>query len=563
MNVRLALSSIGIVVVSWGAASAQETTERVSVDSSGGEGNGDSGIYAFGSPNFMGIALSADGNVVAFGSDASNLVSGDTNQRRDAFVHDRSTGVTELVSVDSSGAIGNGNSSFPALSADGMVVAFWSDASNLVATDTNGASDVFVHDRTTGVTERVSVDSTGAQGNGSSYDAAISADGQIVAFSSSASNLVAGDTNGTTDVFVHDRSTGITELISVSSSGLQVKKPCTLDAISADGRFVVFDSLASALVPGDTNLVNDVFVHDRTTGTTERVSVDSSGVQGDRDSYGGSISDDGQIVAFQSSANNFAPNFSRAENGAFVHDRSTGITELISVRTDGVRFNWDSALPVLSGDGQIAAFFSNASNAGPSTTFEVYVRDRARGRTDLVSLDSAGDVPNSSSWAEALSNDGQIVAFGSQASNLVAGDTNGFDDVFVHERCAVDAFWSSYGQGYPGTNGVPSFVARSNPVRGASLTLDVGSSSGTYAFGLLLVGYQRADLPSSWGGDLLVAPALSLALGLAPTGVSVTGTLPDDDRLCGVVVDLQVLQADPGATKGVSFTPGLELVVGQ
>src|SRR5206468_8005529 len=142
-------------------------------------------------------APSADGRLVAFHSDATNLVAGDTNGATDVFVHDRQTGTTERVSVPSGGTEGNGFSAGPALSADGRFVAFHNTATNLVAGDTNGKTDVFVHDRQTGTTERVSVASDGTQGNGPSSGAALSADGGLVAFHGTATNLVAGDTSGT------------------------------------------------------------------------------------------------------------------------------------------------------------------------------------------------------------------------------------------------------------------------------------------------------------------------------------------------------------------------------
>src|SRR6058998_1751352 len=233
------------------------TTERVSVDSAGNQGNGDS----------TDVALSADGRFVAFTSVAPDLVTGDTNGAMDVFVHDRQTGTAERVSVDSAGNQANGDSTDVALSADGRFVAFTSAAPDLVAGDTNGAADVFVHDRQTGTTERVSVDSAGTQANGSSFGRALSADGRFVAFISVAPDLVAGDTNGVADVFVHDRQTGTTERVSVDSAGNQANGDSTDVALRADGRFVAFTSAAPDLVAGDTNGAADVFVHDR--GTTD------------------------------------------------------------------------------------------------------------------------------------------------------------------------------------------------------------------------------------------------------------------------------------------------------
>src|SRR5947207_7980736 len=272
---RRVLSSVALVLLTalWGRSAGAQTTERVSVVSGGTEGNNAS----------LGSALSADGRFVAFDSSATDLVAADTNGVSDVFVHDRQTGTTERVSVASDGAQGNGSSGLvtfafpPALSADGRFVAFVSFATNLVASDTNGATDVFVHDRQTGTTERVSVASDGTEGNAASAGATLSADGRFVAFHSAATDLVAGDTNGTTDVFVHDRQTGITERVSVASDGTEGNKASSYPALSADGRFVAFDSDATNLVAGDTNGTTDVFVHDRQTGTTERVSVPSGG----------------------------------------------------------------------------------------------------------------------------------------------------------------------------------------------------------------------------------------------------------------------------------------------
>ena len=185
---------------------------------------------------------------------------GDTNGFVDVFVHDRQTGATERVSMDSAGSQGDGVSAWPSISADGRFVAFNSDATNLVPGDTNGRTDVFVHDRQTGTTERVSADSAGV-GGGSG--AALSADGRFVAFASDAANLVPGDTNGYPDVFVRDRQTGTIERVSMDSFARQGNNHSFDRAISADGRFVAFASYATNLVAGDTNRVVDVFVHDR------------------------------------------------------------------------------------------------------------------------------------------------------------------------------------------------------------------------------------------------------------------------------------------------------------
>ncbi len=278
------------------------TTERISVNSNGEQGNSVSGVSS----------ISVDGRFVAFNSYASNLVADDTNGAStscggcvDVFVRDRQTGTTERVSVDSSGTEGNANSLNPSISADGRYVAFSSSASNLVVGDTNERDDVFVHDRQTGTTERVSVDSSGGQGSSHSVRPSITPDGRFVAFDSLASNLVTGDTNNADDVFVHDRQTGTTDRISIDSNGAQgnslsFQAQVTPDSISADGRLVVFYSYADNLVAGDIEGFGDIFVHDRQTGVTERVSVDSSGTPADADSADPSLSLDGRFVAFNS-----------------------------------------------------------------------------------------------------------------------------------------------------------------------------------------------------------------------------------------------------------------------
>jgi Tol biopolymer transport system component len=233
------------------------TTERVSVDSAGGQGNS----FSANEP-----AISADGRFIAFEAGATNLVVDDTNGARDIFVHDRQTGITERVSVDSAGNEGNNDSGGGAITADGRYVAFGSGASNLIPDDTNDASDIFVHDRQTGITERVSVDSAGSEANagsgGGSRSTAISADGRFIAFESGATNLISDDTNSASDIFVHDRQTGITERVSVDSAGNEGNHDSEWFDISADGRFVAFQSYASNLVPDDTNGNYDIFVHD-------------------------------------------------------------------------------------------------------------------------------------------------------------------------------------------------------------------------------------------------------------------------------------------------------------
>ena len=216
---------------------------------------------------------SADGSVVAFVSDAPTLVAGDTNGVADVFVRDMAAQTTARVSLRSAGGESAGASSEPAVSGDGRVVAFVSSASDLVAGDGNGVADVFVRDRVAGTTERVSLPSTGGESTGASSEPAVSGDGRFVAFVSSAADLVAGDSNGLADVFVRDRVAGTTTRVSVTAGAAQVAGASTAPSITASGDWVAFESTASTLVSGDSNGVADVFVARRTGGTVRRASA--------------------------------------------------------------------------------------------------------------------------------------------------------------------------------------------------------------------------------------------------------------------------------------------------
>ena len=402
-------------------------TFRVNVDASGAEADAES--------NAGRIAISEDGRFVAFDSAADNLVAGDTNGVIDVFVHDRMTGATERMSVDSAGVEGNDQSFFPAISSDGRVVSFHSKATNLVAGDTNGKEEVFVHDRVSGVTERINVDSAGVQGNGGAYKTALNADGNVVSFYSYSRNLVANDVNAMPDVFVRDRAAGKTELISVDSNGAQSDGPSFKSAVSADGRFVAFDSFATNLVPGDTNTWSDVFVRDRQAGTTERVSVRTSGKQANGGSNRASISADGRFVAFTSFASNLVTTDTNGTWDVFVRDRQAGTTELVSVDSAGVQGDLQSIKPTISSDGRYVAFSSDATNLVPGDVNglqDVFVHDRLTGTTKRVSVDSSGGEANAACDKAMISGDGRFVALGTDADNLVANDTNGVSDVFVH-----------------------------------------------------------------------------------------------------------------------------------
>ena len=410
-------------------------TERVSVASDGTQANANSGSSS----------NSQDGRYVAFVSYASNLVSGDTNEWDDIFVYDRQADITTRVSVASDGTQGNDWSYTPSISADGRYVAFQSASTNLVSDDSNGFFDIFVHDRQTGTTTLVSVASDGSLGNNASNSTSISADGRYVAFLSGATNLVSEDTNlGHEDVFVHDRQTGQTSLVSRASDGTQGIYGSSSPSISADGRFVAFSSFAYNLVSEDTNNMYDIFVHDRQTGATTRVSVASDGTQGDDDSIGAYISADGRYVAFSSEASNLVDGDTNSKKDTFVHDLQTGATTRVSVASDGAQGNMDSGSASISADGRFVAFNSLAYNlisGDTNSDYDVFVHDRQTGATTVASVASDGTQGYGFSSRPSISADGRYVAFESNASNLVSGDTQGHYDIFVRDRLGVIKPW--------------------------------------------------------------------------------------------------------------------------
>lgn len=364
--------------------------ELISVDNSGVPGDGYS-YYP---------SVSADGRFVAFRSSSKNFVPNPPSYyMSNIFVRDRTAGTTELVSVNSSGIRANGFSMSPDLSAGGRYVAFYSSATNLVpGGDANGSrNDIFVHDRETGETELVSVNSSGVQGNGVSSNPVISADGRFVVFHSQATNLVpGGDANGPYfDVFVRDRINGTTEVVSVDSAGVQANNSSFAASISLDGRFVTFTSRASNLHPGtDVNgTAYDAYVHDRLTGITELVAVNNYGEQGDGYSYPGAVSADGRYVAFFSPSTNLIPggdvNGTRID--AFLRDRVTGTTELISVNNAGEQSNgWSrTGNRAMSSDARFVAFSSSGTNLIPGgdanyTMDDIFVRDRGSSNSPPV-----------------------------------------------------------------------------------------------------------------------------------------------------------------------------------
>ncbi len=456
-------------------------TQRASVDAGGAQSDAGSAYPV----------LSTDGRWLAFESQASNLVPGDTNLSSDVFVRDNWTGSIERVSVSSSGVQGNGASTFAGISADGRYVTFQSLATNLVSGDTNGWQDVFVHDRVSGLTERVDISSAGTQANKISYAGNVSADGRYVAFLSLASNLVTPDFTSTLDCFLRDRVAGTTLRVSSAWSGGPGNLHSYSPLVSADGRFVVFHSAASNIVATDGNGTVDVFVYDVQAGTNELVSRTTAGLQGDFASSFGSLSGDGRYVAFHSIATNLVAGDTNLLQDVYVRDRLAGTTERVSQGLGGAQPDADCAWAVISDDGSWITFESAATNlvaADGNGVVDVFLAERASGAIERASVAANGAQSDAASQGSSVSLDGRWVAFGSSATNLVAGDTNLVDDVFLRDRRA-SGFTSSCDPGVAGVLACPC----ANPPAGAGRGCDNSSATGGAVLAASGAAYLSSD----------------------------------------------------------------------
>lgn len=394
--------------------------------------------------------VSGNGRFVAFWSDSNILVPGDANNAPDIFVRDRQTNQLKIASVASGGTTQANALSFAEIdiSTGGNLVVFASDASNLVANDTNGVTDVFIYDVGVNQTARVSLANGGVQANGRSYRPVISGNGLLVAFRSEATNLVPNDNNNQADIFIYDRVVNQIAQVNLSSGGAQSNSEDSTSgiAINEDGKFVAFESRGSNLVTGDTNGAADIFVRDRATGKTIRVSVSSNGGQGNGASTLPSISANGRYVAFMSSASNLVADDSNNASDVFIHDRDTdndGIfdeegqtsTVRVSVSSDGAQANGSSTAPSISGDGRYITFWSAATNLVNNDTNgvgDIFLHDTKLGITTRVSVGRNGEQANGfSAFFSSISNDARFVAFESLATNIVPNDTNGAGDIFL------------------------------------------------------------------------------------------------------------------------------------
>lgn len=544
-------------------------------------------------PSSLGQMLSADGRFIVFSWGA---VDESTLTLPNVFVHDRQTGATTLVSADANGVPIGG--ALPWISPDGTYVTFTSLSSALPGGHPDGDLDVYLKNRMTGDVERVSVSTSGEAGNGGSALATLSADGRYVVFTSPSTNLDPGDTEDDEDIFVRDRLARTTTLVSVTSAGVKADSGGWLPTISADGRFVSFNSEATNLVPNDTNGEIDLFLRDLQTNQTTRVSVGTGGVQSNRGSRGdgGTLSPDGRFIAFGSSGSNLVAGDTNGFSDVFVHDRQTGQTTRVSLSSTGVQGNGDSSGPILSADGRYVSFHSEASNLVPGDTNslpDLFVHDRVTGQTVRVNVASDGTQANGFFVGDedgccgysGISADGRAILATTGASNLVPGDTNGLDDVFVIGPVTVGPTTVDVpGPGGTGTvnvlfdySGTPwtattatSWITINGPAGGTAngtVTFTAAPNSGAVArTGTLVVALKTVTVtqpavttpqpPTGLFASSIVGNTLTLrftppAVGPAPTGFIVEGGVNPGETLAsiptGSTAPLFTIEAPDGA----------------
>ncbi len=503
-----------------------------------------------------GPAISGDGRFVAFVSRDGTLVPGDTNGVDDVFVLDRDTATLVRASVTTAGVEGDGASSHPRLSANGRYVAFESAATNLAASDANGPlSDVFVKDLVTGALEHVSVDSAGNGGNDLSVSPEISADGSTVVFFGYATNFGAVDTNGLTDTFVHDRTTQSTACLSVGATGQAIAGRTA--SVSGDGRHVVFETTEQVLGLPATGPILVVRL-DRQTGALTALNVQGGQVRHAEDPR---ISADGGTAVFGTTFG-FDPADTDGHRDPYAVDLATGAVQLLTLPTTsqfvGVHHHG------VSGDGRFVVV-STAEALQPADTNDlrdVYVVDRLTGGVERITVALQGGLADADSIGGPISADGRFVPFQSRATNLVPGDTNATDDVFLRDRVPA-ASVLAYGTGLGGTNGVvPAFGLLGLPVLGTAPALVVGNPSGVGTIVFVVLGTQAIAVPTPVVGTLLASPDVVATMPIGATGLVLPVAIPNVIDLAGVQLHLQALVLDAGAPAGVAFTRGLAARIG-
>ena len=413
---------------SGGGGSNFRTNEQaniLSVDSDSNLGNGHSRF----------AVQSDNGRFVAFSSAATNLVVGDTNGEYDVFVRDRANDTTTRVSVSSAAAEAvGGDSENPSINDDGNLIVFESEATNLVAGDTNSDKDIFMHNTDTGTSIRISTTTTGLETTDDSRNAKISGDGEWIVFETDAS-LQPSDTNNVSDIYLYEIDTGTISRISENTNGTQSNGVSRNPSLSVDGRYIVFESAATTLISGDTNGVYDIFLYDRTLDTLERVNLTIGNTQSTGASYKPSVSDDGNRVLFESDATDLigAFNDTNSSRDIFVRLRNIPSTARVSVNSAGVQSNGDSTNASISRDGANALFQSLATTLVDDDTngvSDVFLRGIDAASTQRLSLNRSSLEGNGASYNVNLCATTRYATFHTEATNMdTFTDDNGVDDI--------------------------------------------------------------------------------------------------------------------------------------
>jgi len=558
-----------------GTARAQASIEFVDVAADGSLGN--QGGYVDAGP-----VVSLDGRYVVFTSVSSNLSPLADGSAQQVYVRDRVAGTTTLLSVNADGVAGDSHSYAPVITPSGRFVAFWSDAENLVPGGGNDAYDVFLVDRDpdgnglfdegNDALELVSVALDGGAANSSSDRPSVSDDGSRVAFGSWASDLVENDKNGHYDIFVRDRTLNKTTLISVADDGTQGNQdsfsPCR---ISGDGSTVAFGSDARNLVATSISW-RSCFVRLIGDAKTELVSVNDAGTPANDISHDPSISSDGRLVAFVSQGSNLDAADTVGAPDVFVRDRSAGTTRVESINSDGSATNGIIGA-FMSADGS-RIVFDTTSESVVQNDFnfqnDAFVRDVATQTTFCASVNGmgipAGGIQQGVAYtAFGLSPDGRFAVFADDSVDLVPGDGSNFVDVFVNDLANPGdlAQWSNWGDGWPGTLGVPTLTATAPPAFGSSGQVEISNSLGLWTVAFLVIGVDQADIPTKYGGTLLVTLNDIVPVLVPPFDGSFDFSIPFDPSLVGATGHVQAIELDAGASRGLSFTPGLLMHVGR
>ena len=494
--------------------------------------------------------VSADGRYVLFTSSSSDYVAGDTNQRLDLFVRDMEVGTVERINVATDGSQDAISSSElrGTMSADGRYVAFVT--AGVLDPGDNSGLDVYLRDRVAGTTTLVS-HSASVNGARESFDAHISRDGNFVVFVSTINNLVHNDSNPYSDVFEWDRVNDTFACASTNSDGgFMPSNRFDHPQVSGDGNIV---TLFKTRMRGDQGRPIGFFLKDMGSGSIDPLHV--NGVI--------ALPGDGRIALVASVASRDPADTNKTMDG-YLYDRQAGTFECVTFGTGKRSLSLRADPTGISDDGRRIAFTSadDATGGGNGGIVDAFVYDRDTEVALRVSLGPDDQRSERDCVGGPLTGDGRVAFYGTISDSIWPGDVDLVDDCFARDLSAIPAAWTNYGSGLDGRFGVPSLTLSALPRRTSTVDLEVGNSSGLYTVAVLIVGVASASIPTTLGGTLLVAPISTAMLPLTPYDEGFPFTVPDGGDLPGVHVFLQVLELDPWAVKGVSFTPGLDLTIG-